>query len=342
MLDRLFAKSVTKHEVSVSPSIVVFTVGFLLLLVVLFMIREILLLVFTSFILMVALSPLVKKLHTRLGLSRVLSAAITYFLFLVVVIGMISVLIPPLTKELYALIKTVNLPVLQDQIKAFNFDLLEISSLLERIGSSITVAFQLISRAFEGLLTIFTLIVLSFYLTLERPKIHKKIVWFTNKNEHFRQAEEFIHSLEVQLGGWVRGEIILMSLIGLMNYVGLTLLGVPYALPLALLAGLLEILPNIGPTIAAIPAVFLAYVTLGPLAALFVLLLSIVIQQIENSFLTPKIMSVNANVNPLVSILAILIGFKLTGVVGALLAIPLYIFFRAAYGSFIHKKLLAA
>ena len=125
-----------------------------------------------------------------------------------------------------------------------------------------------------------------------------------------------------------------MLSIAVLTYIGLTIIGVPYALPLAILAGLLEILPNIGPTIAAIPAIAIGYITGGPVIAGVVLLLSIVVQQLENSVLVPKIMRENANVNPLISIVAILTGFQLAGVMGALLAIPSYITIRAVYSVF--------
>src|SRR5690606_15670337 len=124
---------------------------------------------------------------------------------------------------------------------------------------------------------------------------------------------------------------LLMLAVGLLSFVGLSLLGIPYAVPLALLAGLLEIVPNVGPTVAAIPAVFVGYLAGGPVIAGVVALLAIVIQQIENNLLVPKIMHANANVNPLISLILILTGLKVTGVIGALLAIPVYIVMRTAY-----------
>ena len=171
----------------------------------------------------------------------------------------------------------------------------------------------------------------------ERPHLYKKIGWFTKDKKHFKKAEEFIDLLESELGGWVRGEVILMLTIATLTYVGLLLFGIPYALPLAILAGFLEILPNIGPIIAAAPAVFLAYITFGPVMALVVAVFSIIVQQLENNVIVPKVMKDNANVNPLMSILVIVIGLQLAGIFGALLAVPGYIVFRAFYTSFIRS-----
>ena len=141
-------------------------------------------------------------------------------------------------------------------------------------------------------------------------------------------------TIENQLGGWVRGQLVLMLVIAVFTYIGFLLIGIPYALPLAILAGFLEILPNIGPTIAAVPAITIAYISSGPALAVVALLFSILVQQLENNVIVPKVMRENANVNPLISIIAILIGLQLAGVVGALLAIPLYIVIRTVYGSF--------
>jgi len=115
------------------------------------------------------------------------------------------------------------------------------------------------------------------------------------------------------------------------------LISVPYALPLALLAGFLEIVPNLGPTIAMIPAVFVSYITFGPVMAGIVFLLYIIIQQIENNVLVPRVMHTSANVNPLIAITVILTGFKLGGMIGALLSIPVYIIFRTFYSTFVRS-----
>jgi predicted PurR-regulated permease PerM len=174
---------------------------------------------------------------------------------------------------------------------------------------------------------------MSVFLTLDRAKLYKKIAWFTGKEKHLHHAKEFVDDLELQLGGWVRGQTILMTAIALMTYFGLSLLRIPFALPLAIMAGLLEILPNLGPIISAVPAVILAYLTFGPAMAAIVIALYIVIQQLENNLLVPRIMRTNAHVDPLIAILSILTGLKLAGVVGGLLAIPLYITLRAIFSS---------
>ena len=138
----------------------------------------------------------------------------------------------------------------------------------------------------------------------------------------------------------MRGELILMFTIGLVTFVGLTLLNIPYALPLAILAGVLELIPNLGPTISAIPAIIIAFAVHGPVSGIAVLGLSIAIQQAENNLLVPRIMKDSAQVGSLVVILAILIGAQFGGALGALLAVPLYITARSWYSFYFRPTLI--
>ena len=127
---------------------------------------------------------------------------------------------------------------------------------------------------------------------------------------------------EEMLGGYFRGQIILGLAVGTASLVGLLVLRVPNALPLAVIAGLLEFVPFVGPIGAAIPAVLMG-LTVSPLVALLVGLLYVVIQQVEGNYLVPRIMSSSVSLHPLIVLIAIFAGFQLNGVVGALLAVPL-------------------
>lgn len=330
---------VGKHAVSIELSSIVFAVCFVLFLYFLYLIRSILVLVLCAFIIMVALNPLARFFNRKLRFPKHLSIALTYVIFALGMTGLLAVIVPPLAEQMRHLASLIHIPLVQDFFRGFEFSVQELDTLISRIGSSAGVVLNIISTTFNGVFTTFTLIVLSFYLMLERDTLHRKFSWFTRERAHLEQASRFLDSLEKQLGGWVRAQVILMVAIGLITYIGLTLLSIPYALPLALLAGLLEVLPNLGPTIAAVPVIFVAYAAFGPVMALITLLFAIVVQQIENNLLVPKVMSDNAHVGPLVSIVAILVGLSLGGVVGALLAIPLYITARSVYSILILPKL---
>lgn len=328
-----------KNQVTVSPSIVIFTVAFLLGLYFLFFIRSILTLLFLAFIIMVALNPAVSRLEAKLRLPRIAATFLVYLLVIAVIVTVFAIVVPPMTQELYQLFKNLHLPpVIAQEIDNFTFTLENFTSIVDRVGTSVNVIFSVISSTFSGLFTFFTLFVLSFYLMLERKNLYKKISWFSREPAHLLTAKQFVDSLEYQLGGWVRGQLILMILIGSISYVALMLLNVPYALPLAVLAGFLEIVPNLGPTIAAVPAVILAYANLGPVMAGITAVVYIVVQQLENNIIVPKIMKDSVDVDPLVAIITILVGLKIGGVMGALLAVPAYIVVRTLYSLWYRRQ----
>jgi len=128
----------------------------------------------------------------------------------------------------------------------------------------------------------------------------------------------------MNLGSWARGEIILMFFVGLLIYIGLLILGIPFALPLAIIAGILEIVPVLGPNIAAIPAIVIG-LTISPLMALAVAALCFLVQQLENYLLVPRIMEKSVGVNPIITLISLTIGYKMMGIVGIILSIPLFL-----------------
>jgi len=149
----------------------------------------------------------------------------------------------------------------------------------------------------------------------------KKLVWSVAPEKHQVYIMHLVNRMQQKIGLWLRGQLILSLSIFVLTYVGLLILGVKYALVLALIAGLLEFIPYLGPTLSAIPAVFLAF-TQAPALALFTLGLYYIIQMVENNILVPKIMQKTVGLNPIISISALLVGYKLAGVVGAILSIP--------------------
>ncbi len=326
-----------KTHVEISPSIVVFTVFFLLSLYFLFLIHDILVIFFLGFIIMVALSPAVDNLQIKIK-SRLASILIVYALVTIVLSTILAFLLPPLANQLIQLLKTINLPYLQDELANLKFTAQELNNLADNYGNSINAILNLVMSTFRSLFNLLTFFVISFYLMIDEPKLHLKMSWLTKEKKHIKITRKFLDDLKSQLGGWVRGEIILMTIIGVMTYIALTIIGIPFALPLALLAGLLELLPNIGPTLSAVPAIAVAFLNYDYVTALIVSGTYFIIQFFENNILVPKVLSQNADVNPLVTLMGILIGFKLYGVMGGLLAIPVYIVIRTIYSYWMKYK----
>lgn len=323
-------------SVKISLSTLFWALGIVLGVYFLYRIQGIVFTVFFSVIVMAALRPSVRWMERRLRFPKILAILLLYVIFLTLLSLAFAIIVPTLVHELPIFIQALSLPPILDSWTFNNWRTLDISltdlgSLLPQIGVSFNAVYQVISSTFSGILTFVTILVMSVYMMLDRENLHLKVYWFTKNKRYVELAKELIDSVEVQLGGWVRGQVSLMIIIGVITYIGLRLLSVPYALPLALAAGALEVLPNLGPTIAAIPAVIITYLILGPWMALFVVLFYILVQQFENNLIVPKIMKDNVDVNPLTTIVLILVGIELGGVMGALLSVPIYIVVRSVY-----------
>lgn len=327
-----------KHTVALDPVSVLTILVIFGILYFLFLIKQILILLILAFILTVALNPLVVILQKKLKTPKPVAIALSYAFLFLVIVSFIGLIVPPLASQFLGFVNKLDLPGLNGYVSEIDFTLREVSQLVQEMGESAGVAFRIVTSTFSSIFSFVTLLMVSFYLMLERDGLHRKFHWFTSDKTIVARVERFINEAEEQLGGWVRGQLLLMLVVGIATFIGLTILRIPYALPLALAAGLLEILPNLGPTIAAVPAIAIAYLSFGPVSALIVLIFYIVIQQLENHILVPKIMAANAHVNPLVAIVTILIGFEIGSVVGALLAIPIYIVLRLLYSTFLSLK----
>lgn len=336
------------HVMKISPSIVVYTIGILLAMFLFYTLRSLVLLFFLAFVLSIAITPTVTRLEKYLKLPRSLAIPISYLLLVLVISTLFLLVVPPLANQLYLLVKLVDLPIVKSYLvetnsylQTLNLSFSEFSTLLERLGSSVVTITGLVSSTFSSALSVVMLIVLSYYFVAEQPILHKIVMWFTTKDEHVDQARHFLTAVETQIGSWVRGQLILMSVIGVATYLVLSILSVPYALPLALLAGFLEIVPNIGPVVSAVPIIFTGYLAGGWVLAVILLVFCIVLQQVENTALVPRVMKNMVNVNPLVTIAALLVGLNLAGAAGAVLAIPSYLVLRVTYQHFFRRRVIS-
>jgi predicted PurR-regulated permease PerM len=227
---------------------------------------------------------------------------------------------------------------LKDNLNNFDYTIENIQLLANQL-TSVPRIVGIIVSAFSSVLYIVSLFAITFYLLLERKQLHHYLK-FLFASEAEAKAEKFVGQIEQKIGGWVRGELMLMTIVGVTTFIGLALLRIPFALPLALLAGVLELLPNVGPTVSAIPAIIIAYLVGSWPLALFTLALYILIQQLENHLIVPQVMRAAVGINPVITILIMLTGFKLAGVSGAILAIPVYIVLQATLTEWYHFKKL--
>lgn len=308
------------RKVDISHRTIIFIALFILGLWVTFLIRDLLIILFVSVILMSALSPLVNSL-IRLRLPKALSIALTYIIIIGAVAGLIVIILPPLIEQSSKLI-TASPALLTQFFKITNIDRSVVSSELTNLSKNL---FTVTLSLFDNLLTVVFLLVITFYMLLEKEGLESRFAsLFKNREERVRRS---IIKIEEKLGAWLQGQMILSLVIGFLSFIGLTILNIPFALPLALIAGVLEVIPVIGPIISAIPAVLLAF-TISPLLSVIVAVLYLVIQQLENHLIVPQVMKRAVGLNPLIVILAIAIGSRLLGIAGALLAVPIAVVFQ--------------
>lgn len=283
--------------------------------------RGILIIIFISYVIMAALSPfsdfLIKK-----RIPRILSVVIPYAITVAILVLLIFPLVPFFIAQIQLLFS--NFPkYINDVAKLLNFNI-DASSIRNVFESDLNSlgknALSVTGKIFSGFFSILSVFVISFYLMLQREALQKQFISLWPKR-HQENALNTIVQIENKIGMWLRGQFILSLTIGIFTWVGLTILGLPFALPLGLLAGLLEIVPTIGPIVSAIPAVTVA-LTISPTLAISVVIFYILLQMSENHILVPKIMEKAVGLNPIIIIIGVLIGSKFMGILGALLAVP--------------------
>lgn len=299
-------------------------------------VRDIFILLFFVLIIVAALAPLVSKMSKIM--PRILAVIILAVIFLGVLTAIGFLIIPTLVTQIGQL--ATNMPVILNHLNSFyqqfnlsinnsqTFQTFQASQtfqemilkLSSQVGGLTAGIYTTTIGFISGIVAVITVLVLSFYLLLEQTSI-QKFIHDLVPSDHEDRISGILHKIGLKMGNWLRGQGILMLVVGLADGIVLSILGVPYILILAIWGGLTEAIPYIGPWLGLIPAVIIAF-TVSPITALFVLIAYILIQQIEGHFLVPKIMGKAIGLSPVIIIIAILIGAKLAGILGIIIAVP--------------------
>ena len=309
------------RKVEISYKTIIFTAIFIASLWFLYFIRDIVLQLFAALLLMTILNPIVKKL-SKIKIPKTLSVLVSYILIFGVFGFAIGILLPPLVEQTTNLAN--NLPkYFQDSgiTKYANGDVLK--EIVSQLGSVPSQVIKAGFSFFTNILNILTVLIFAFYLLLVRDKFEKNLEFMFGKTKG-EDMSKLINQLEVRLGGWARGQLLLMLLVGISSYIGFIILGIPYALPLALLAGIFEIVPYLGPVVASIPAIILGF-SISPFVGGATIGLAVLIQQLENYLFVPKIMEKSTGVSPIITLLSLAVGAKLAGITGMVISIPIVI-----------------
>ena len=320
-----------KQTIDISYESIFRVVLVLLVLFLLFYLRQIIFIIFISVIVALIMNPAVGKMKEK-KIPRVIGASILFLAALAIIGLFFYIIVPPLAKEISQLAaqfpayinnmnidySTISEQQIDDRLaEPIQEVLFEASKFLKNTTAAI------LSGIFEllgGLLSVVLIAVISFYLVIEKKGI-EKFVKAVIPYDFQPRALRVIKKIEVKLGKWFIGQLFLGFIVGFITFIGLSLLGVPYAMVLAIIAGFMELIPYLGPTLAGIPAVIIAF-TISPFLALLTLILYFLIQEFENYVIVPKVMQKSVGLHPVIIIIAILVGYQFAGIIGVILSVP--------------------
>jgi len=327
-------------KISIDSGTIIRAIFFVVLAVILYLLRDVLLTFLAAVVIASSIEPITSKFERR-GVPRLLAVIGIYVGVAIFAISMFYFFAPPLVEDISNIISrapeyvdSLQIWGAQNQsffgVQVFNSfggeGGISATQIVESLSDSVSGigsgALGFFSGVFGGFMSFILIVVLSFYFSVQKDGIDTFLRIVTPiKNE------DYIINLwkrsQRKMGQWLQGQMILGIIVMVLVYLGLTILGVKSALLLALLAGLLEILPLFGPIIAAIPAIAIALIDGGFSLALMVFGLYIIIQQFENHLIYPLVVKKVVGVPALVVIIALVVGGQLAGFLGMLLAVPI-------------------
>jgi predicted PurR-regulated permease PerM len=304
----------------------------------LYLISEFILVIVASVVIASAIEPIVLWAKRR-GVPRLPVVFSVYLAGAAGLAGLFYFLLLPLVAEISSFIKTLTIysnsvtnggvlsEIFQTQNLFGGFDtpvlIRELSSQLNSLAEFLSQGvFSSISMIFGGLLNFILILILSFYLVAQEDGISKFLKTITPL-KHEQYVIGLWRRSQRKIGLWMQGQLLSSLLVAILVYVGLLIIGVPQALLLAVLAGIFELIPLFGATLAAIPALLVAYTSGGTSALLMVAGLYIIIQQLEGNLIYPMVVKKVVGVPPMISIMALVIGATLAGFLGVLISVPI-------------------
>jgi predicted PurR-regulated permease PerM len=316
-----------KHTIEISTSTIFKGLAIILGLILVYMLRNILVMLFISVIIAAAVDSPIDWL-TRHKIKRVFSVAIVYILLIAIFAFLIYLIVPPLAGQLVSLATELPDYLVGVQSKLqwlggdFSHQTLQdlLLGLGQQLSLSVSNIFVATINIFGGIVSAFLVLVISIYLAVQEQGVKKFVLSIVSpKNKEY--AASLVDRILSKLGAWMRGQLVLMAIIGAMVYIGLSLLKIKFALTLALLTGLLEIIPVIGPILSAVPGILFALLQSFGLA-IVVAAFYYFVQELEKYLIVPLVMRRSLDMNPIAVIVAVLVGAELYGILGAILAIP--------------------
>jgi len=320
-------------QLEIASSTIIKTILLILLFVFLYILKDVVIIFLFALVIASGISPFANWLDER-RFPRVVGVLALYMIVLGLAVFVLSLVVPYISDDINRLISVLpkvvesvssSLDIAQQSSPQYLDFLGEIQNILSSFSSYLQQASQsvvgLIVSIFGGLFSFVAILIISFYLSVTRKGVESFLGSVVPE-----KYENYVISLwkrtEIKVGKWLQGQMLLGLIVGLATYIGLSLLHVKFALLLALIMMVLELVPMVGPVVSAIPAVILAFLQ-SPVLGFWVLVLYIVVQQLENHILVPIILGRTLNLNPVVILIALLVGQTLAGIPGMILAVPI-------------------
>jgi predicted PurR-regulated permease PerM len=298
-----------------------------------YLIRHVLGLVFIAGFLAVALGPPVGFFRQRLGLPPVLAILLVYVLIVGAIFGVGLLVVPPMVSQVQGLANDIP-GYLQDLRKNDQFrkydEKYDITTKLSeqarklpsKLGTAVGTLRSITVGVFSALVELVTVLTMTFFLLRDGGRI-VGFLFGLARPERERRLRAIAGDVYRSVSGYVAGNLLISLIAGTTTYVALEILGVPFAVPLAVLMAFLDLIPLIGATIGGVVVGIVTAFTDFPTATIVWAIVFVVYQQVENNLLQPVVYRRTVDVHPLLVIVAILIGAGLLGVLGALIAIPI-------------------
>jgi predicted PurR-regulated permease PerM len=323
-----------KNSLTISTGTIVRVFAVALLCVAFYYVRNVVLILLASVVIASAIEPAVRALG-KLGVPRVVSVIAIYLGVAACFFVFTLIFVPPMLGELSRLSTflpnyleniaiTEVVPGQGNLVGGQLLDSLSIKAGIEQLRDAIAGLsqgfFHTVSLLFGGALSAILVLVISFYLAVEEKGVENflRVILPVEKEKYvislWRRTQE-------KIGLWLQGQVILGVVVGVLVFLGLTILNVPYATTLAVIAALFEVIPIFGPVISAIPAALFGF-SVSTSLGFMVIGLYIIIQQFENHLIYPLVVTKIVGIPPIVVIVALLIGGELAGILGILLAVP--------------------
>lgn len=313
----------------------------------LYLVRDVVLLVLFAILTAAALSPAITRLQ-KWHLSRAAAVIIVYVVVLLGGVILLSVFLPLFFSEVkefiqnwpeYAKHLDMSLSSIQSYLSAFGIDFQKeqfFQDIEGNIVGGLSDIFSTTVGLFQSFIHLIGFFFLALYLSLEEKGIEKLFLLLTPKEYHI-QALSIASRMQGKVSQWLFGQALLMLIAFVMYYIGLSILGVPYALAIAFFGGLMEILPYIGPILAAIPAVLVGLLV-SPILGISALIFYVIAHQVEAHIVAPQVMKHSAGLNPVVLIVAILVGLELAGPLGIILSVPITMMLSVFVDDILEKR----